>query len=43
LWLPMLVRGRECVGAYALRPEEFRDMLGKTLAFSAREESTRRS
>ena len=43
LWLPMLVRGRECVGAYALRPEEFRDMLGKTLAFSAREESARRS
>jgi len=43
LWLPMLVRGRECVGAHALRPEEFRNMLGKTLAFSAREESARRS
>jgi hypothetical protein len=43
LWLPMLVRGRECAGANALRPEEFRDMLGKTLAFSAREESASRS
>jgi len=38
-WLPMLVRGTEWVGAHALRPEEFKDMLGKALAYSAREES----
>ena len=43
LWLPMLARGREWVGAHALRPEEFRDMLGKTLAYSAREESALKS
>ena len=39
-WLPMLVRGRECVGAHGLRPGEFLDTLGKTLAYNAREEST---
>src|SRR4029077_3254709 len=38
-WLLMLVRGREWVGAHALRPEEFKDMLGETLAYNAREES----
>lgn len=38
-WLPMLVRGRECVGACGLRPGEFLDTLGKTLAYSAREEN----
>lgn len=39
LWLPMLVRGREWVGAHALGAGEFRDILGKTLAYSAREEN----
>jgi len=39
-WLPMLVRGRECVGAYGLRSGEFLDTLGKTLAHKARQEST---
>jgi len=34
-WLPMLVRGRECVGAHGLRPGEFLDTLGKTLAYNA--------
>ena len=34
-WLPMLVRGRECVGAHGLRPGEFLDALGKTLAYNA--------
>ena len=43
LWLPMLVRGREWVGAHALRPGEFRDMLGKTLAYRAPEESALKS
>jgi hypothetical protein len=39
-WLPMLVRGRESVGAHGLRPGEFLDTLGKTLAYNAREKST---
>ena len=39
-WLPMLVRGRECVGAYGLRSSEFLDTLGKTLAYNALEERT---
>ncbi len=34
-WLPMLVRGRECVGAPGLRPGEFLETLGKTLAYNA--------
>jgi len=34
-WLPMLVRGRECVGAHGLRPGEFLDTLGKTIAYNA--------
>jgi hypothetical protein len=34
-WLPMLVRGRECVGAHGLRPSEFLDALGKSLAYNA--------
>jgi hypothetical protein len=42
-WLPMLVCGRECVGAYGLRPGEFLDTLGKTLAHNAREENASRA
>jgi len=34
-WLPMLIRGRECVGSHGLRPGEFLDTLGKTLAYNA--------
>jgi hypothetical protein len=34
-WLPMLVRGRECVRAHGLRPGEFLDALGKALAYNA--------
>jgi hypothetical protein len=34
-WLPMLVRGKECAGAHGLRPGEFLDTLGKTLACNA--------
>ena len=34
-WLPMLVRGRECAGSHGLRPGEFLDTLGKTLAYKA--------
>ena len=34
-WLPMLIRGRECVGAPGLRPGEFLETLGKTLAYNA--------
>lgn len=39
-WLPMLIRGRECVGAYGLRSREFLETLGKTLAYDGLQERT---
>jgi hypothetical protein len=40
LWVPALLRGRRWPDAHMLRPGEFLDTLGKTLAYNARGEST---
>src|SRR5258707_7873854 len=38
-WLPILVRGRECVGEHGVRSGEFLDTLGKRVDHKARQES----